>query len=76
MTSEPRADASPFAVGDCVVVMHDIGFIRARVPRGTEGSIAGFTPAGEAEVAFTNGRVELVPLDHLRRCPEDHLIEA
>ena len=47
-------------VGDRVTAVHNIGIFRPRVLQGTNGTIAGFTPAGEAEVLFDNDRVELV----------------
>lgn len=50
----------PFRLGDRVLAMHGIGLIRPRVPRGMPGVVAGFSPAGEIEVQFANGRVELV----------------
>ena len=52
-------------VGDRVTAVGDIGLFRPRVPQGTNGTIAGFTPAGEAEVLFDNNRVELVQPDRL-----------
>jgi hypothetical protein len=48
-----------------VVAVHDIGVFRPRVRQGTVGTVAGVTPAGEAEVLFDNGRVELVAPDRL-----------
>ena len=52
-------------VGDRVTAVHNIGIFRPRVLQGTSGTIAGFTPAGEAEVLFDNDRVELVQPDRL-----------
>jgi hypothetical protein len=43
-----------------VVATEGIGLIRPRVPRGTVGVVAAYTPAGEIEVQFVNGRVELL----------------
>jgi hypothetical protein len=54
------AEPGPFAVGDHVAAKEGIGLFRPRVPRGTLGVIAAFTPAGELEVQFANGRVELL----------------
>ena len=52
-------------VGYRVTAVHNIGIFRPRVLQGTNGTIAGFTPAGEAEVLFDNDRVELVQPDRL-----------
>ena len=52
-------------VGDRVTAVGNIGILRPRVLQGANGTIAGFTPAGEAEVLFDNNRVELVQLDRL-----------
>jgi hypothetical protein len=64
--TEPRPDV--FSVGDCVVAVYAIGLFRTRVPRGTRGEVAGLTPAGELEVQFANGRVELVQANGLALC--------
>jgi hypothetical protein len=66
----PAADPRPdvFSVGDCVVAVYAIGLFRPRVPRGTQGRVAGLSPAGEMEVHFTNGRVELVRPSSLALC--------
>ncbi|MDP9093431.1 MAG: hypothetical protein M3N95_10980 [Actinomycetota bacterium] len=66
----PAADPRPdvFSVGDCVVAIYAIGLFRTRVPRGTRGEVAGLAPAGEVEVHFANGRVELVPPTSLAHC--------
>lgn len=66
--AEPRPDV--FSVGDCVVAIYAIGLFRPRVPRGTRGEVAGFSPVGEVEVLFANGRVELVRPTSLARCVE------
>ena len=52
-------------VGDRVMAVRDIGIFRPRVRQGTIGTVAGITPAGEAEVLFDNDRVELVQPDRL-----------
>jgi hypothetical protein len=64
--AEPRPDV--FSVGDCVVAIYAIGLFRPRVPRGTRGEVAGLAVAGEVEVLFANGRVELVRPTTLARC--------
>jgi hypothetical protein len=50
-----------FRVGDRVRAVRDIGIVRPRVPRGTVGVVMAFSPAGDIEVEFVNGRVELLP---------------
>jgi hypothetical protein len=58
---EPAAPpAPPFEVGDRVIAVTGIGAIRPRVPQGTLGLVVASTPAGELEIHFSNGRVELV----------------
>lgn len=61
---DPAAPAG-FAVADRVRAARDIGAFRPRVPRGTVGMVMGFSPAGELEVEFANGRVELLAPDAL-----------
>lgn len=65
MSGDDERD-SPFAVGDCVSVTDRIGVIGTRVPTETSGVVAGVAPAGEVEVHFVNGRVELVDAHRLR----------
>ena len=64
MIDSRRAGVS-FTVGDRVVAARGIGLIRPRVPRGTVGIVAAFSPVGELEVQFSNGRVELLTPDAL-----------
>jgi hypothetical protein len=70
----PAADPRPdvFSIGDCVVALYAIGLFRPRVPRGTQGEVAGLTQAGEVEVQFANGRVELVRPNSLAHCVESN----
>jgi hypothetical protein len=63
---EPLPDA--FSVGDCVVALYAVGLFRPRVARGTRGEVAGISPAGEVEVQFANGRVELMRPSSLAHC--------
>jgi hypothetical protein len=48
--------------------MYAIGLFRPRVPRGARGEVAGIAAAGEIEVHFANGRVELVRPTSLAHC--------
>jgi hypothetical protein len=65
MTGDKRREPTRFAIGDPVVAKQPIGVLRARVPQGTRGVIAGVSPAGELEVQFANGRVELIAPDRV-----------
>lgn len=61
--SVKTSERPAFAVGDRVVAARGIGIIRPRVPRGTVGVVAAYSPVGELEVQFVNGRVELLTPD-------------
>jgi hypothetical protein len=61
VTTKAPAAPKPFPVGTRVVARRGIGLLRPRVPEGTAGVVAGYSPAGEVEVEFANGRVELLP---------------
>ena len=65
MGGEQEGARRDFAVGDRVVAAAGIGLIRPRVPEGTPGVVAAFSPSGEMEVQFANGRVELLRPDSL-----------
>jgi hypothetical protein len=65
VSSASLRPAAPFAVGDRVVAARGIGLIRPRVPSGTAGVVAAYSPVGEVEVQFDNGRVELLRPDAL-----------
>lgn len=60
ITSDRDARSTPFAVGARVVAARGIGLLRPRVPQGTVGVVAAYSPVGEIEVQFVNGRVELL----------------
>jgi hypothetical protein len=67
MTTDAAAGApGRFEVGDRVMARVDIGGIfRPRVRRDTRGVVAGRTPAGELEVHFDGGGLELVVPERL-----------
>jgi hypothetical protein len=67
MANEAAAGgAGRFEVGDRVIARVNIGGIfRPRVRRDTRGVVAGRTPAGELEVHFDGGGLELVDPERL-----------